>query len=74
MASDEPTMNDMNNPEFLEWVKSNSGFPVKPNDADFDQSWFDGRDKSDEEASRLYRLAQAEKLMRLCRLWKSKAS
>ena len=64
------TMEDLENPVFLAWLKGRlRGRKMEPDDQDYDFSIT--RPVTNKEAGKLYRLAQARKMIRMYREWKA---
>jgi hypothetical protein len=68
----EPTLDDLADPRFLEWLASRiGGKPIQPDRQDHD---LNAHAVTDEEGANQYRLARARKLLRLWKEWKAEAN
>jgi hypothetical protein len=68
MAVEPTNVKQLEDPEFLQWVRQHHGQPIKPNYQDFDPT---ATYETDEDVAHQYRLSQARKLIRLYDEWKA---
>ena len=61
-------ISELEDPQFCRWLESQFSGPIKPDARDFDVS---AKAHTEAERAKLYRLAQARKVMRLYRAWKA---